>query len=451
VNAKKMGQANIISNNEGRTVFIVLAISMVVLVVDTSIVKIYRLITTPIFLEWDIATFIVITSVYAIAQFVLLKKVRNKIETTKQFHLNIVHKIVSLIQYILIGLLAFVILQLILNSAYNVAIVAAAITISYILSIVMTGLLALRFFSWFRSTRNTVVLAYTFTAAALSVNAGFTLVYVVNGLLGVSAVVRPHIGHITGFAPYSIILNSGYVVSSIVSFIIAWIATILLLRHHSKKLGAAKYWILVTIPLAYFLGQFQPLFLDLLSAYRLSNPILFNILYTVTFNLSKPVGGILFGIAFWIIARSVRHSALKDYLMISGYGLLLLFTSNQAAVLINSPYPPFGMATISFVGLSSYLVLVGIYSSAISVAEDSRLRQSIRKMILKESKLLDSIGSAEMEQQIQKRVIAMTKQNEDVLANETGVEPSLSEVEVKQYLHDVIEEVRKGKTQNGSK
>ena len=31
------------------------------------------------------------------------------------------------------------------------------------------------------------------------------------------------------------------------------------------------------------------------------------------------------------------------------------------------------------------------------------------------------------------------------------VEPSLSEVEVKQYLHEVIEEVRKGKTQNGNK
>ena len=115
------------------------------------------------------------------------------------------------------------------------------------------------------------------------------------------------------------------------------------------------------------------------------------------FNLSKPVGGILFGIAFWIIARSVNHSALKDYLMIAGYGLLLLFTSNQAAVLINSPYPPFGMATISFVGLSSYLVFVGIYSSAISVAEDSKLRQSIRKMIVKESKLLDSIGWLEMD------------------------------------------------------
>ena len=45
----------------------------------------------------------------------------------------------------------------------------------------------------------------------------------------------------------------------------------------------------------------------------------------------------------------------------------------------------------------------------------------------------------------------MTKQNEDVLANETGVEPSLSEVEVKQYLQEVLKEIRKGKTQNGDK
>jgi hypothetical protein len=58
---------------------------------------------------------------------------------------------------------------------------------------------------------------------------------------------------------------------------------------------------------------------------------------------------------------------------------------------------------------------------------------------------------AQMEQQIQRRVIDMMRQNQDRLSNETGVEPSLSEVEVKQYLHEVIEEVRKGKTQNGNK
>jgi hypothetical protein len=271
----------------------------------------------------------------------------------------VIHKIVSLIQYSLIALLVFVIVQMMIVSAYNIPIITAAIAISYVLCIVMTGLLAFRFFAWFKSTRNAVVLAYTLSAVALSVNAGFTLVYVVEGLLGVSAVVRPHIGHITVSTPYDIILNSGYVIASIVSFTLTWIATILLLRHHSKKIGAVKYWILVTIPLAYFMGQFEPAFLDIFSVYRMSNTILFNVLYTVIFSLSKPVGGILFGIAFWIVARNVHHTVLRDYLMIAGYGLLLLFTSNQATVLINSPYPPFGMASVSFVGLSSYLVLVG--------------------------------------------------------------------------------------------
>ena len=42
---------------------------------------------------------------------------------------------------------------------------------------------------------------------------------------------------------------------------------------------------------------------------------------------------------------------------------------------------------------------------AISVSEDSKLRQSIRHVALREPKLLDSIGIAQMEQEIQKRVL----------------------------------------------
>jgi uncharacterized membrane protein len=253
----------------------------------------------------------------------------------------------------------------------------------------------------------------------------------------------PHIGSIFVFSTYSAVLNSGYVLSSIVSFMVMWIATILLLRHHSKKLGVVKYWILVIIPFVYFLSQFQPLFLDLLSDYRSSNLIVFNILYTLFFSLSKPIGGILFGIAFWIIARSVRYSGVSDYLMIAGYGVLLFFTSNQATVLINLPYPPFGMATISFVGLSSYLLFVGIYGSAVSVAEDSNLRKSIRKLAVKESKLLDSIGEAQMEQEIQKRVIALSKVTERIMTEQTGVETSLSEEDAKEYIHEVLAELKR--------
>ena len=93
-------------------------------------------------------------------------------------------------------------------------------------------------------------------------------------------------------------------------------------------------------------------------------------------------------------------------------------------------------------GLSSYLLLLGVYSSAISVSEDSKLRQSIRNFAIKESRLLDSIGIAQMEQEIEKRVLALTKQNQYRMTEESGIQPSLSEEDMKEYLQQVIEEVK---------
>jgi hypothetical protein len=219
-----------------------------------------------------------------------------------------------------------------------------------------------------------------------------------------------------------------------------WIATSMLL---CRRLGKVRYWIMIGMPLAYFLSQFVSLFLNLFAPLLNVEPVSYGILLTLIFTLSKPAGGILFGIAFWIIARKIQNSVVRDYMIISAYGLILLFVSNQAIVLVNAPYPPFGMATISFIGLSSYLVLLGIYSSAISVSEDSKLRQSIRNFAIKDSRLLDSIGTAHMEQEIQKRVLELTKQNQDRMAEESGIQSSLTEEDMKEYLQQVIEEVKK--------
>jgi hypothetical protein len=185
------------------------------------------------------------------------------------------------------------------------------------------------------------------------------------------------------------------------------------------------------------------LFLNLFASLLKSDPVFFGIIFTLIFTLSKPAGGMLFGLAFWAIAKNIHHNgAVRDYLTISAYGFVLLFISNQAIVLVDAPYPPFGLATISFMGLSAYLILVGISSSAISIAEDSKLRQSIRKFAIDESKLLDSIGSAQMEQQIEKKVIMMTKEHQDSMTEETGIQSSLTEDDMKQYLEMVLKEVK---------
>jgi len=83
------------------------------------------------------------------------------------------------------------------------------------------------------------------------------------------------------------------------------------------------------------------------------------------------------------------------------------------------------------------------------------LRQSIRTVALEETKLLDSIAMAQMEQQIQNRVIEIAKRNQDQMAEETGIQSSVTEDDMKQYLEQVIREVKMrkttgGKTDNGS-
>jgi hypothetical protein len=67
------------------------------------------------------------------------------------------------------------------------------------------------------------------------------------------------------------------------------------------------------------------------------------------------------------------------------------------------------------------LLLVGIYSSAISVAEDSKLRKIILKLAVKETKFLHNIGTAQMEYEIQRKVLKLIKeQHEALTANRSG-------------------------------
>ena len=212
----------------------------------------------------------------------------------------------------------------------------------------------------------------------------------------ITDVVRP-IRSLTGaFASPDVILKPIYVGISILSFILTWAATVFLLRNYSSKLGKIRYWILVTIPLAYFLSQFQPAFLYTFAEFRTSEPVLFGLIYNLIFSASKPVGALLFGLAFWSVSKSVQNTAVTDYMMISAYGVTLLFTANQPLGLIYAPYPPFGLVTICFMVLASYLLAVGIYASALSVANDSLLRRTIRNKVNQQTGLLDRIGTARM-------------------------------------------------------
>ena len=101
----------------------------------------------------------------------------------------------------------------------------------------------------------------------------------------------------------------------------------------------------------------------------------------------------LFGIGFWSVEKALPpDSHVRDYMIITAIGFILYFNRAQSIVL-QAGHSRFGLANVSFVGLSAYLILSGLSNSAISVANDVRLRQAINNSAKKESRLLGSIGT----------------------------------------------------------
>ena len=123
----------------------------------------------------------------------------------------------------------------------------------------------------------------------------------------------------------------------------------------------------------------------------------------------------------------------------------MLFYSAGQSTLANTLYPPYGLATMSFYGLSSFLILLGLYSSAFSVSEDVELRKSIRKSALKESQFLDSMGTAHMEKELMKRMVVKAREEHKELSQGSGVKSSLSEEDILHIVKEVEKDVKEKK------
>ncbi|HEY7081180.1 MAG TPA: hypothetical protein VH500_15895 [Nitrososphaeraceae archaeon] len=445
-NTKRIGFVSGLDNN--KAIFVFVCILVIVLIVDTSIIKIYYFTINGAPLSWRVTLFIIITSIYIVGAYIIWQIVSRRSQSIRSHGIsffNLLHKIAMVSQGLSIASILIVVLQILLNSSYSSMLLIIATWISYSTGIIMLGVLAQKFLSWFRSERNYIVMLYAISSSMLAVNATFIASLVTIDLMNVPTYIQPHITFGTPFSDFGLIttiVNYGFTISSILSFILWWLSAAAIFKGYLKK-SSKLYWIVFGLPLLYFLIQFQPLFLNLFSSSLLSEPVLFSTIYTIVFALSKPVGGVLFGIAFWIITRKVGNKLSKTYLISAAYGLVLVFVSNQADSLVTVPYPPFGLATTSFMGISSYLLLIGVYSSAVCVAEDSKLRQSIKILAVRESKFLHSIGIAQMQNELQKRVMKIVEKEHSVLLEQTGVEPSLDGEDLKRYLNDTIEEIKK--------
>ena len=432
--------------NDRLKIFLVITFLVVALMIDALFVSIPDFIQDRIISGPGIGLFILITAAYIIGQFFILKfvKERTKEIRAKSSLLQITHKIVTWAQYILVAIFVSVVLEILITRQYHLVNLITATVISYGLNVFLLGLFATRLLKWYKSNRNSIVMMlYSICALALAFTSAAAVIADFNNLIIKDQVINSRSPIVfPSFDPgtLSSLLSDIYRQSSIVSTLLVWCTTVLLLYHYVdklSKLGRVKFWVLMTIPLIYFLSNIL-LYFDLYIPETDSE----SFYYYSFLSLNATAAGVLFGLSFRIVAKSIRpNSAVRDYIIISAYGFALLFIVN-VATLTPTPYPPFGLAAVSTMGLSAYLIYVGIYSAAVSMSGDINLRQTIRKSAIEEAKLLVSIGSAQMQQQLEKKVLESARTNAKVMTNNTGVQFSMTEDDMRRYLNSVLKDIK---------
>jgi len=445
------------SIGQNKKVAILVFSILFVAIIDMELSNISDIISKKLSSSWGVVTFTFVIIIYNIAQYFLVKYVKDKSADlrTKQNVLQSVNKMVSLAQYLLIFLFVVLILEIFLSAEYYVGMLLTVVEITNLLNIIIMGLLAKWLFSWYKTRKDPVIVLYAISCILFAITAAVSIFFVGNVLSSKPSLVSASTPvFFPSFDPRSVmgIMNYVYYFLGIISYITMWVASVLLLRFYSNRLGKTKYWIICSAPLVFFLGQLIISIANMIvpiAGSKIEDQVAFIFYYSIIFTLGSVIGGILFGLPYWIVAKTMgKHDSntnanLRNYLNICGFGMALFFASGSATVL-QTPYPPFGLVTVSLIGISSYLILVGLYYSAISVSQDIKLRKSIRKFALEEGKLLDNIGSALIEQEINNKVKKFAIEDNSTIDNKI-TSSALSEEELKIYFIEVLDEIKKEK------
>ena len=123
-----------------------------------------------------IAGFIGIWAIFTVTQYYILAFIKHnyKVRRIRTRFLHLIHHIVTVAQFLLAGIIAVVILQILVTQEYNTFMLYTAQSISYGIWIVTLGLLVRHFFLGIVISKNLMVLIFALSMVA----------YVINGIFG---------------------------------------------------------------------------------------------------------------------------------------------------------------------------------------------------------------------------------------------------------------------------
>lgn len=344
--------------------------------------------------------------------------------------------------------------QIKISSFYYNYLLYAVVFISLGSSIFFLLLTGFRFLRWFVRNKNYIVFLYGITILILLINTMVATIYLYQVSLSHNDIVtrsscRVMYGSLYNVNPdLNIALSNTYDTSSVISFIFAWLVSVLMLKQYSRHRNKALYWILVMSPLFFFMSRYEVglyYFMsnqasDITQMIEAASNIYGLEPLQIIINYNLQLGGALFGLVFFIVALKIpKPSDLRKALIFTGLGMLFLFSAKEISTLILSAYPPLGAISIGFLGIASYMVFLGTYNTAKLTARDRKFRERLRLKIETDLALLKSISSSQDQIDIEKKVkhlVGMSSQWQETTEE-------MSTEEIRRLVRDVVSEIRK--------
>ena len=425
--------------------FFILTIS-VIIIIDSNVINFFAYTNEELPVTSKVTIFTIFSIAFSIVAIVLLKTIESSHLTSnyKQKKTQNLMRFTALAcQCMVVAILAAEIVQMGFVSMYNSNLTLMILFTSFAPSIMFTLSLVLLLVGWFRSSKNFMIIAYAISFSIVSIYLVLSMVYVNAQFTYNAEWIKAKSLHNTLVNSFvsNLSLTFGVTLDALflISFVLAWIATVALLRQYRNKIGGTRFWVIMTIPLIYFLFPFETYFANFSEEMLSGSPVIFTVIYIILFSATKQVGGLLFSIVFLTAATKIKQPNLQNSLKIAAIGIAVVFSSTEINSLLYAAYPPYGVLSIMLMPVGSYSLYIGLFASAKLVSQDKKLRQEFFQSAEKQLALLKTIGKVQMEKELEKSLKSILKRS-SVL--DESKDDYRGEENVRELVQEVLEELR---------
>ena len=358
---------------------------------------------------------------------------------------------IFLVFSILSAILVITIMQMYFFNSYSNLVFYLTSYLSLISSFGFLSILSFKFFRWFLIRKNYVAMAYGILFSLYSCSILLALIYLKDGL-------ATHPPVITFLSPRALSSNLysinnafqnnigiAYDVLFFSSLIIAWVLSVIILKQYIRRIGKYTFWLLVSIPLVFYMTRYEILFnfLDLNTAGTNIIPSSLGQAFFIMFvNSDIQMIGIFFALSFLTVSLKLKGQLRKN-MIITVIGMILLFASRDLHSVFVHSFPPGGVVTISFMAVGSYMVFTGLISFLNLAARDKKLYSDLTRRIQNDYPLLKNLILSEKDNltlKMTKPIIDFSNQWQKVHVHE-----ELSMQEISEMVHDVLLELKEQK------